>query len=195
MKISFEGVSNLLGINNIVPTVKPRQPNVDIKALGEKKILLSWEADSRPHTADVSEQRMTRTYTVIGVVIALVLIILQEFFLLLLIGSMLFVRYVLAKVPPEKINYTLSTHGITIGPETYYWKELLQYFFLDGVGEHVVAVDIEGAAMPRLFISFHPKDKQAIKEILDQHLIYIETPPKSAFDKTYDNIMSKLTLK
>jgi hypothetical protein len=129
------------------------------------------------------------------VVIALVLIILQEFFLLLLIGSMLFVRYVLAKVPPEKINYTLSTHGITIGPETYYWKELLQYFFLDGVGEHVVAVDIEGAAMPRLFISFHPKDKQAIKEILDQHLIYIETPPKSTFDKTYDSIMSKLTLK
>ncbi|NMB70397.1 hypothetical protein GYA27_04340 [candidate division WWE3 bacterium] len=195
MKLSFAGVSDLLGLNNIVPTVKPRQPNVDIKALGEKKILLSWEADSRPHTTDVSEQRMTRTYTVIGVVIALVLIILQEFFLLLLIGSMLFVRYVLAKVPPEKINYTLSTHGITIGPETYYWKELLQYFFMDGVGEHVVAVDIEGAAMPRLFISFHPKDKETIKEILDQHLIYLETPPKSAFDKTYETIMSKLTLK
>jgi len=195
MKFSLEGASELLGLGNVVPTLKPRQPNVDIKALGEKKIFLTWEANSRPHSTDDSANKMNRTYTVIGVVIALVLIILQEFFLLLLIGSMLFVRYVLAKVPPEKVTYTVSTHGITIGSETYYWRELFQYFFLDTPGEHIVAVDIEGSAMPRLFISYHAKDKAALKEIFDQHLVYLETPPRTAFDKTYDNIMSKLTLK
>lgn len=194
-KISLEGVADFLGVGNLGPSLKPRQPNVPLKELGEKKVLLSWEANSRPHSTDDTAQRMTRTYTVIGVVIALVLIILQEFFLLLLIGSMLFVRYVLAKVPPEKITYTLSTHGLTIGNDTYYWSELLQYFFLDGHGEHVVAIDIAGATVPRLFVSYHAKDKSTIREILDQHLIFLETPPQSSLDKTYENLMGKLTLK
>ena len=195
MRFSIESVGDFFGLGAVNPVVKPRQTNVDIKALGEKRILLSWEADSRPHTSDDSTQRLVRTSSMIGIVIALVLIILQEFFLLLLIGSMLFLRYVLAKVPPEKITYTISTHGITIATDNYYWNELLQYFFLDNDGQHVLAIDIEGVAIPRLFISYHPKDKAAIKEILDQHIIYLETPPQSAFDKTYGNIMSKLTLK
>ena len=136
-----------------------------------------------------------KTLVKISAVFAMVLIILQEFFLLLLIGSMLFVRYVLAKVPPEQITYTFSTHGITIGPDTYYWPELLQFFFVDITGEHVVAVDIAGATIPRLFITYHAKDKEVIKEILGQHLAYLETPPKSTFDKTYESLMGKLAVK
>ena len=193
MNLNLDSVGNFFGLGGIV--TKPHQPNVDIKALGEKKIFLTWEGNSRPHADDPTTASYNRTYTVIGIVIGVILIILQEFFLLLLIGSMLFVRYVLAKVPPEKITYTLSTHGITIDKDTYYWSELLQYFFTEYNGENILAVDIAGATVPRLFISFNKKDKQAIKDVLDQHLIYIENPPKSVLDRTYDSIMSKLSFK
>lgn len=195
MNLSIKGAANYFLGTGTPNKEEPRKPLIDPATLGEKKILLSWEAFSRPHTNDDASMRMTRSLTMIGIVIAFVLVILQEFFLLLLIGSMLFVRYVLTKVPPETITYTLSTHGISIGDDQYFWVELNHFFFTEMAGSPVVAIDINGVAFPRIYVTYLHHDKEKIKHILSEHLVYLEQVPRTVFDKTYDSVMDKLNVK
>jgi hypothetical protein len=193
MKISLPSASSFLGFSLTSNNEKPAP--VDVQNLGDKKILLSWESLSRPHQADFSANKLTRTFTIIGVVIAFVLIILGEFWLLLVIGSMLFVNYVLSKVPPEKISYTISTHGVSVGGTIYYWADLTDFFFKDTEGSNVVIIGVRGTTLPRIYLTYLAKDREEIHKILAEHLVYLEKEPKSTFDRTYEALMGKLDTK
>lgn len=158
--------------------------------LGKKEIFLRWEAKARVGEAGTT-RKLTRSLLIIGVVVALFLIIMQEFFLILVVASAMFVSYVLSTVPSESSSYELSSHGVLIDGIMHYWNDLHQYFFTEKGDNDILAIDqIDGVPI-RLFLTIHKKDKAKIKDICDAHLSYLEEEPKDFINRSYENILDK----
>jgi hypothetical protein len=186
-------ISDFLGITNSRAKQQqqvPAQPAPE--ALGEKQILLEWEALSRSEVKETS-RKFTRTFTVIGVIVALLLILMQEFFLILIVISVLFVTHALSNTPAEKIKYQVSNHGVQVVEHLYYWSELKQFFFITKEDVQVLAIDTRLGLPGRLFLTIYPQDKDNLKEIFSNHLVYLEKEPKTFFDTAYDTILQRFS--
>ena len=167
----------------------------DREKLGEKKVFLAWESLGRHERGGDVGIKFTRTFTIIGVFIGLVLMVMQEFFLILAVGSVIFVIQALTKAPPEMVKYELSNQGLLIDETLYYWNQLRRYFFITRDGGEAIAVDTTLGFPGRLFLSFNPKDKEEIKRIFDQRLYFIEEEPKTFLDTTYEKVLDKFDIR
>jgi hypothetical protein len=170
---------------------QPQQPEFDPERLGPKEVYLTWEALSRP-AQKFFNPKLVRTFAIIGVVVALFLVILQEYFLIILVASMLFVSQTLAKTPPELIKYEVNSYGIDIEGDIYYWHQMRRFFFYEEEGQRNLAVDLLTGFPGRLFITIRPQDEARIKEIIGQRLQFMEKPPETLLDKTYKSVAGRL---
>lgn len=193
MKIKFPEFSSIF--------VKPGEKEVvnkisdfELEKLGEKKVFLSWEALGRAERSGEMGIKFTRTFTIIGVFVGLVLMIMQEFFLILAVGSVIFVVQALTKAAPEIVKYQLSNHGLLIDGTLYYWDQLKRYFFIQRDGKEALAIDTTLGFPGRLFVSFNQKDREEIKRILDQRLFFLEEEPKTFLDTAYEKILDKFDI-
>lgn len=189
--MNLSGLGNMVGIKTSHDVPEPlKVPGYSREMLGEKKVFLSWEAIS--HTGlHMMSKRFIRALTIIGIFVGLLLLAMQEFFIILAIGSVIFVTQALMKMPPEKIKYELNSFGINVGGKLYYWDELRRYFFIQREGTELVVVDTTIGIPGRVFISFDPKDKEKIKEVFNKYLHFLEQEPKTFFDDAYDKIVKR----
>lgn len=170
----------------------PKAPDFSREQLGEKRVFLRWEAMNRAEKRGLSK-KFIRAFTIIGIFVGLLLIAMQEFFVILVIGSMIFVTQALMRVPPEKVVYELSSFGISIDGRLYYWDQLRRYFFIIRDESNVVAVDTVLGVPGRIFLNFEAKDKETIKEVLNRYLHYLEEEPKTFFDDAYSKIVKRFS--
>lgn len=182
---------NLLGLPQIVPQ-RPTPPpvNFDPKTLGPKETFLKWHAASRA-TVRTFSPKFSRTFLAIGIVIAFLLVIMQEFILILMVASLFFLTYVLSKTAPESLDYEINNHGILVGEQIYYWHDLRQFFFIHKNDVDVLCVDTYLGVPARLYLTINIADRTKIYEYLEPKLNYLNEEPKTPFDKAYDNVMSK----
>lgn len=170
---------------------KPEPPKeFDPQKLGPKESYLMWTAPGRTMHKGYSE-KLLRTFAIIGVFVALFLVIIQEYFLILVVVSMVFVGQVLAKTPPEDAHYEISSYGVTIDDETHYWHELRRFFFFDQDGVATLAVDLVSGFPARLFLTLAGIDKQKVKDIMMPRIHFLESAPESLMDRTYKSVTSK----
>lgn len=153
-----------------------------------KAVLYAWEALSRPQKSPVNK-KTAKTFMMIGIVVALVLVAMQEFILILGVISIVFLTYVLTNTPPENMKYELSNHGLDYGGQFFYWNELSRFFFVVNEGLEAVAVDTVNKSPARLFLTVLPDNKEQVKSILAKHLLYLEHEPKTAIDKAFDTVL------
>lgn len=187
--LKIASITSFLGFTS--KKEQPGTPSFSPETAGEKVVLMEWLSEARPETRGLSK-RLTRTFTIIGVVLGLLLIIMQEYFLILVVASMIFISNAISKAPAEKVRIQVSTHGVSYGDTFYYWNELKRFFFYEGGKMAVVAVDTRESLPGRLFLSYAPESKEKIKEILSQHLQYLEKEPATFFDKAYTSVIDKL---
>ncbi|MBU0534607.1 MAG: hypothetical protein ABIJ82_03325 [Patescibacteria group bacterium] len=189
--MNLSNLGNMVGIKSSHETLEPpKVPGYSREQLGEKKIFLSWEATSHPETRGMNK-RFIRALTIIGIFVGLLLLAMQEFFVILVIGSIIFVTQALMKMPPEKMSYELNSFGITVNGKLYYWDELRRYFFIQRGETEIAVVDTTMGIPGRLFIHFDPKDKEKIREVFNKYLHFLEQEPKTFFDNAYDKIVKK----
>ena len=181
---------DLKSSRNLEPT---KVAEIDPENLGPKEIFITWEALATAEHKGVSK-KFIRAFTIIGIFVGLLLLIMQEFFVILIIGSLIFVSQAMMKLPPERIKYEVSSHGIAIGDSLYYWDKLVRFFFVIREGVEVIAIDTKLGFPGRIFISFNQADKEKIKQILIKYLHFLEIEPKTFFDNAYDRVVKRFSL-
>jgi len=189
--MKFTDVTNYIGFTNIKPPDPPVEEEFHPEDQTPKETYLRWEDFSRPHKKPLNH-RFARTFVVVGIVLALFLAIMGEFFLILLIASIIFISYALSVTPPDKIKYELSNYGVEVADKLYRWKELRQFFITTRTEREMFAIDTRDRLPGRLFINFDPKNKELILEILSKHLQHIKEEPMNVADKAYYSVMDKL---
>ena len=196
--IKLNQVTDLLGITrsrvpgtDAAERTMPETVNVD--ELGPKEVYLSWSAPSRPVKTGFSSN-LNRTFMIIGIVIALILVILQEFFLILVIASLIFVTHVLSETPPDNVSYEVSSHGIMIDNQQFYWQEMRRFFFSQEEAYAALIIEMKSTVTARLYITTSGVDVGKLKEILTSRLHFLEVPPESFLDKTYKSVLDKFNI-
>lgn len=193
-------VADIFGLGGFFPgssdagvPYQNQNPNQPYQPVPERKTLFSWEAPTRSQKKDFGD-KLTRSFTIIGAVIALILVILQEFVLILVIVSIIFVSHVLAKVPPGNSKYSITTQGIYVDEEFYYWYQIKQFYFTQYEGLPVLAFDVVDNPIPRVFATINISDQEKIKHYMDEHAKYLEEEPKSTIDRTYESFVGKFNI-
>jgi hypothetical protein len=188
----------LKDITNFIGVTRPKQPETEqpspqpSEPVGEKHTLLSWESHARESKKKVNH-KFQKTLVAIGVVVALLLAIMGEFFLILVIASLVFISHVLSSTPPELVKYEVSNHGLDVADQFYPWNTLKQFFFSTATtpGTEVLAVDTVEKFPGRLFLHFAPDQRDRLHEIFSKHLPFVKEEPVSAMDKAYLSFLGK----
>lgn len=159
----------------------------------EIKTLLSWKAPSRPF-----RKRDRSYYTTVTILV--VLIVLSVVFWLhdyLLVGTIMavaFVTYVLAFVPPGELTYKISTQGITIGEDFYFWHFLDSFWFKEKEGFKILHIQTALRFPAQLMLVLGSEDSEKIKKVVSRFLPFHEVPYKSLMEKWSDSLQKHFPL-
>lgn len=158
----------------------------------EIRTLMSWEAPSRPYRK--KDRSYYTTLAIIVVLLVLILFFLKEFLLIATLLSLAFVTYVLAFVPPHEIEYRISTQGITIGEDFYFWHLLDAFWFSEKEGSKILHIQTRLRFPVQLMLVISKTDEEKIKKTVARFLPYVEVPIKSWLEKWSESLQKHFPL-
>ncbi len=158
----------------------------------EVRLLLSWQAPSRPY-----KKKDRSYYTTIAILVILLMLItflMREFLLMGTLLALAFVSYVLAFVPPHNVTYKISTQGITIGEDFYLWHVLDAFWFKSKDGSRILIIQTRLRFPAQLMMVLPSFDEEKVKKIVARFLPYVEVPYKSWMEKWSDGLQKRFPL-
>jgi hypothetical protein len=142
-------------------------------------LVLQWQSPSRPFKKRT--KRFFTTVMVIGLLVSLILFFAGQVLPVAVVFSIVFLVYVLSVVPPIMLNHTITTFGIHIDAELYYWQELGRFWFETKHNQGLV--NIEVSRFPgRLTLMLGDQTEDDIRAVLAEVLLE-ERPPLTQFEK------------
>lgn len=159
------------------PTQKPK------KAV---RTLFRWQSFSRPYTRR-GARWFIYTFLLVATII-LVLLFVREFFIIAPVLALAFVTYVLATVPPEIVENTITTQGINTTGHTFIWEELDDFWFTQKGGFTMLNFDTYLPLQRTVVVLINKEDKEKIKEILARYRPFREMPRTTWLDHLAENL-------
>ncbi len=174
-----------------MPQTKEKDKKSPFDNLNEEKVLFEWEAAER------SFKRRDRDFWItaisILVLVSVILIFVKEFFLIVALGSALFLFYVLAVVPPEKIKNKITNRAVYFGEAVYDWPLLRRFWFEKSLNSQMVSIETNLRFPQQISLVISPKDQAKIQKILIKKMPLIENSP-TFVDKLTTWAIKKLPL-
>lgn len=160
----------------------------------EIKTLLVWEAPSRPFRK--KDRSFYTTIAIIVVLLTLILFLAREFLLIGALLSLTFVAYVLAFVPPHHVKYRISTQGVTIGEDFYFWHFLDAFWFKESNGHKVLHIQTRLRFPAQLMLVLDPAkpEEEKVKKLVARFLPYVEVPYKTWMEKWSEGLQKHFPL-
>ena len=159
---------------------------------GEIETLLWWDGPSRPF-----RKKDRSYYTTLAIIVSLLILILllaKEFLLIATLLSLTFVSYVLAFIPPNKVKYKISTQGITIGEDFYFWHFLDSFWFKEKEGHKVLHIQTVFRFPAQLMLVLDGVEEEKVKKIVARFLPFHESPYKSWMEKWTEGLQKHFPL-
>ncbi|MDD5415426.1 MAG: hypothetical protein PHE48_00280 [Candidatus Daviesbacteria bacterium] len=158
----------------------------------EIKTLLSWKAPARPFRK--KDRSYYTTLAIIVILLVLILFLAKEFLLIATILSFAFVAYVLAFVPPHNIEYRISTQGITIGEDFYFWHFLDAFWLKEKDGSKILHIQTRLRFPAQLMLVLQDGDEEKVKKTVARFLPFVEVPYKSWMEKWSEGLQKHFPL-
>lgn len=158
----------------------------------EIRTLLTWEAASRPFRK--KDRSYYTTLAIIVILLVLILLLAREFLLIGAILSLAFVSYVLAFVPPHNIKYRLSTQGVTIGDDFYFWHFLDAFWFKEKDGHKIMIIQTRLRFPAQLMLVIGGTEEEKVKKMVARFLPYVEVPYKTWMEKWSEGLQKHFPL-
>lgn len=178
----------------IMPKKKPAPEFFTPKMMEaeEIKTLVSWEAPSRPFRK--KDRSYYTTIAILVVLLVLIAFLAKEFLLVGVILALAFVAYVLAFVPPHNVIYKISTQGITIGEDFYFWHFLDSFWFKEKDGSKVLHIQTRVRFPAQLMLVLGDQDQEKMTKTVARFLPFVEVPYKSWMEKWSEGLQKHFPL-
>lgn len=157
----------------------------------EESVLFEWVAPERAFQK--REKDFWITAVAILVLVAVIFVFIKEFFLIIALGSLLFMFYVLSTVPPTDAKYKLTNRGVYFGEVPYYWDTLEKFWFKKSLSTEMIHFGTLLKFPRTVSLVIKKDDKEKLREIVIKKLPLIENPP-STIDKITDWFAKRLPL-
>lgn len=160
----------------------------------EIKTLLSWEAPSRPFRK--KDRSYYTTIAILVILLVLIAFLAREFLLVGVILALAFVAYVLAFVPPHHVKYRISTQGITIGEDFYFWHFLDSFWFKESNGHKVLHIQTRLRFPAQLMLVLDPAkpEEEKVTKTVARFLPFVEVPYKTWMEKWSEGLTKHFPL-
>jgi len=155
------------------------------------KVLLTWQSPSR-----LFKKKSREHFATIGAIVflvAIILVFLQEWFLIAVIVSLVFFAYVLSTVKPEEVEHQITNKGIVTNGKNYFWEQLQRFWFEEKDNQAVLSIDGQDRLPIRLVILLSSEKKEEVKKALLQYLPE-DKPEKTWTDKAGEWISRQIPL-
>ena len=111
------------------------------------------------------------------VLVSVILFFIKEFFLIIALGSVLFLYYVLSTVPPSKVKNKLTNRGIYFGESRYEWGWLERFWFGKSLSSKMVHFETKLRFPRQISLVINPEDEEKIKAIAVKRIPLLESSP------------------
>lgn len=153
---------------------------------------LIWKAPSRPYRK--KDRSYYTTLTIIVILVVLILLLAQEYLLVGAILALTFVVYVLGFIPPEEVEYKISTQGVTVGDHFYHWEDLDSFWFREKEGQKVLHI-LTHLNFPKiLMLVLGGTSEEEAKKTAAKYLPFLEIPPQGLIDKWAESLQKHFPL-
>jgi len=152
--------------------------------------LIQWQAPSRPF-----KKHNRQFYTTTGMIVLLVGLILffaGQTLPMAVIIAVVFYIYVQNSIVPGLVVYKLTTYGIRVADDLYYWEELGRFWFTEQYGKPVLRIEVTRFPF-RLAILLGDLSKEDMTAILSEILLN-EKPPLTTYEKMARWLHEKIPL-
>ena len=163
----------------------------EFEDLNEERVLIEWIAPERAFKT--REKDFWITAVSILVLVAVIFIFIKEFFLVVALGSLLFLYYVLSTVPPANINYKITNRGIYFGESHYYWDTLEKFWLKPSLSTEMIHFGTILRFPRTVSLVIKAADKDKIKDMVVKRLPYVESSPNFV-DKLTEWVAKRLPL-
>jgi len=177
------------------PSKESAQPDFLTPKMSEAeeiRTLFSWQAPARPFRK--KDRSYYTTIAIIVILLVLIALLAKEFLLIGVLLSLTFVAYVLAFVPPGMLNYRISTQGIIIGEDFYFWHLLDSFWFKEKDGIKVLHIQTRLRFPGQLMLVLGSQDEDKVKKTVSRFLPYIEIPYRSWMEKWSEGLQKHFPL-
>ena len=144
-----------------------------------EQLVYEWSAPSRPF-----KKRNRQYYVTIGMIctlLSLILFFAGQFLPIAVVLAAGFLAYVLSAIPPDIVTNQITTYGIRIGSDLYYWEELGRFWTQERYQQRYFSIEV--SRLPgRLTLLLADQDEQALAELLSAVLLQ-ERPLLTPYEK------------
>jgi hypothetical protein len=173
------------------PSTEEEKSKSMFEKYGPNEVLFQWAMAGKINTASFNP-KFIRMFMIIGIVLGILLALMQDFVLILVIGSTIFFYYTLHnKYSPVEINYEISKYGFKYGSKMYFWGDLGRFFFTKKGDQEILVFDIDEDLIGKLVVLFKAEDREKIFGLLKDKVMYLEAEPRTSIDKFVDFVTSK----
>jgi len=155
------------------------------------KVLLTWRSPSRLFKR-LSRERFA-TIGAIVFLVGIILVFLQQWFLIAVIVALAFFSYILSQVKPEEVEHQITNKGIVTSNKTYLWEQLLRFWFEGEENQTVLLVDGLERMPFRLLLLLGEQKKETVQKLLASYLPE-EKPEKTWIDRSGEWITRQIPL-
>lgn len=160
-----------------------------VKPVAEE-LIYEWQAPSRPF-----KQHNRQYYTTIGTIVLLICLILffaGQFLPIAVVIAVAFLSYILSSIPPHTITNQITSYGVRIENQLYFWEELGRFWLKKKFDDELIY--IESSRFPnRLMLLIGNEDKELLRSIFSEVLLEQEPPP-TAFERAAAWLQRKIPL-
>ncbi len=156
-----------------------------------EQTLFKWMAPSRPFK--LRDRQFFTTIIVIAALISILLAFAGEWMLIATIAAMIFAYYIWSTVPPEDVEYSITTRGVRVHGQLYRWEDLVQWWFEDKWGQKMLVIATPLAVAKRLHLLLGQTPEDSVKQVMEKHLV-MEKPPETVTDKAGKWVAEKFPL-
>ena len=149
------------------------EPQAVVVRREPEKDLLVWTAPSRPFMRR-DKQFYTALFAIAGIV-SLILFFAEGLMPVILIVALVFLYYVLYTVPPENIEYKITTKGIRVAGSLTAWQDVALFWFSKKAGSDILI--FETLLIPgRMELVITPEIKDGLKKEISAYVPYEDMP-------------------
>ena len=136
--------------------------------------IFSWYAATRPF-----KKRNRQYFTTIGTIVLLISLILffaGQFLPVAVVLAVGFLTYIMATIPPHDVLYKITSYGIRVDDNIYYWDEMGRFWFSQKYEDKLLNVEI--ARFPqRITLVINKEEEGVLREILSEVLLEQQPEP------------------
>jgi hypothetical protein len=170
---------------------KPKE-EIAVERSSEKRkperVLFSWKAPARPF------KRRDREFWVsviaISALVGFIFYVIEGIMPVLLLISIVFLFYVLSTVPPEQIEYKVTSWGVRIADKRTDWNLISKFWFSKRFESDLLIFGT--LTLPgRVELVINIKDKSTLNKTIASYVPEEETPP-TKLDRAANWVANKL---